>query len=62
MALSWNEIKDRALHFSKEWANTSNEEAVIEYENAIIRNAYSLCSEKNEFGHPYSLRPFINHL
>jgi hypothetical protein len=27
MALSWNEIKDRALHFSKEWANTSNEEA-----------------------------------
>jgi hypothetical protein len=27
MALSWNEIKDRALHFSKEWAGTSNEEA-----------------------------------
>jgi hypothetical protein len=27
MALSWNEIKDRALHFSKEWANTLNEEA-----------------------------------
>ncbi|MCA0428508.1 MAG: class I SAM-dependent DNA methyltransferase [Bacteroidetes bacterium] len=27
MALSWNEIKDRALRFSKEWANTSNEEA-----------------------------------
>jgi hypothetical protein len=27
MTLSWNEIKDRALHFSKEWANTSNEEA-----------------------------------
>ena len=27
MALSWNEIKERALHFSKEWANTSNEEA-----------------------------------
>jgi hypothetical protein len=27
MALSWNEIKDRALHFSKEWAETSNEEA-----------------------------------
>ncbi|MEI7502237.1 MAG: DNA methyltransferase [Paludibacter sp.] len=27
MAFSWNEIKDRALHFSKEWANTSNEEA-----------------------------------
>jgi hypothetical protein len=27
MALSWNEIKDRALNFSKEWAGTSNEEA-----------------------------------
>ncbi|MBP8850823.1 MAG: class I SAM-dependent DNA methyltransferase [Breznakibacter sp.] len=27
MALSWNEIKDRALSFSKEWAGTSNEEA-----------------------------------
>ncbi|MCA0425852.1 MAG: class I SAM-dependent DNA methyltransferase [Bacteroidetes bacterium] len=27
MALSWNEIKDRALKFSKEWAATSNEEA-----------------------------------
>ncbi len=27
MALSWNEIKDRALHFSKEWSGTSNEEA-----------------------------------
>lgn len=27
MTLSWNEIKDRALKFSKEWAETSNEEA-----------------------------------
>lgn len=27
MALAWNEIKDRALQFSKEWENTSNEEA-----------------------------------
>jgi hypothetical protein len=27
MTLSWNEIKDRALNFSKEWAGTSNEEA-----------------------------------
>ncbi|AXF86689.1 hypothetical protein DTO96_102445 [Ephemeroptericola cinctiostellae] len=25
--LSWNEIKDRALKFSKEWADTHNEEA-----------------------------------
>ncbi|WP_027001671.1 class I SAM-dependent DNA methyltransferase [Hugenholtzia roseola] len=27
MPLNWNEIKDRALKFSKEWASTSNEEA-----------------------------------
>ena len=27
MPLSWNEIKDRALAFSKEWADTQNEEA-----------------------------------
>ena len=27
MALSWNEIKDRALKFSREWATASNEEA-----------------------------------
>ncbi len=27
MALSWNEIKGRALNFSKEWHGTSNEEA-----------------------------------
>jgi hypothetical protein len=27
MALSWNEIKERAVRFSKEWENTTNEEA-----------------------------------
>jgi hypothetical protein len=27
MTLSWNEIKDRALQFSKEWADTTNEDA-----------------------------------
>ena len=27
MALSWNEIKERALIFSKEWADTCNEDA-----------------------------------
>ena len=27
MPLSWNEIKDRAVSFSKEWAETNNEEA-----------------------------------
>jgi hypothetical protein len=27
MALSWNEIKDRAVKFSKEWKNDFNEDA-----------------------------------
>lgn len=27
MPLSWNEIKDRALKFSKEWEHESNEDA-----------------------------------
>src|SRR5437764_767745 len=27
MALSWNEIRDRAVKFTKEWENTQNEEA-----------------------------------
>ena len=27
MALSWNEIKERATRFSKEWENACNEEA-----------------------------------
>ena len=27
MPLSWNEIKSRALQFSKEWNTTTNEEA-----------------------------------
>lgn len=27
MALGWNEIKDRAVRFSKEWKDTCNEEA-----------------------------------
>ncbi len=27
MPLSWNEIKDRAVNFSREWAGTSNEDA-----------------------------------
>ncbi|MEQ1553017.1 MAG: type IIL restriction-modification enzyme MmeI [Ferruginibacter sp.] len=27
MALSWNEIKDRIIKFSKEWAGISNEAA-----------------------------------
>ncbi|MCK5856991.1 MAG: hypothetical protein KAG64_05845 [Bacteroidales bacterium] len=31
MALSWNEIKNRALKFSNEWADETKENARIEY-------------------------------
>ena len=27
MALNWNEIKDRAVRFSKEWEDTTSEDA-----------------------------------
>ncbi len=30
MVLSWNEIKDRALHFSKEWANTTKGQGFVQ--------------------------------
>jgi hypothetical protein len=44
MALSWNEIKERAINFSKEWANTQNEEAdakpfLIEFFNVFGINS-----------------------
>ena len=49
MALSWNEIKDRALNFSKEWADTSNEEAdakpfLVEFFNVFGNIHYNLRS------------------
>jgi len=53
MALSWNEIKDRALSFSKEWAGTSNEAAdakpfIIEFFNVfgIIRKRVATFEHK----------------
>ena len=41
MTLSWNEIKDRAVRFSKEWGDTSNEDAdanpfLVEFFNELI--------------------------
>ena len=43
MALSWNEIKDRALKFSKEWAYTANEEAdAKDLENQIDQLVFQL--------------------
>jgi hypothetical protein len=35
MALAWNEIKDRALAFSKEWAKAEDAEAnMTEYQRS----------------------------
>ena len=36
MPLNWNEIKERAIEFSKEWAGASNEEAETATEEIFI--------------------------
>jgi hypothetical protein len=46
MALSWNEIKDRALHFSKEWADTFNEEADAKPFLVEFFNVFGISSKK----------------
>lgn len=42
MALSWNEIKDRALQFSKEWADASNEEADAKHFLVDLLNVFGV--------------------
>jgi hypothetical protein len=46
MTLSWNEIKDRALHFSKEWADTANEEADAKPFLVEFFNVFGITSKK----------------
>lgn len=46
MALSWNEIKDRALNFSKEWEGTSNEEADAKPFLVEFFNVFGISSKK----------------
>jgi hypothetical protein len=46
MVLSWNEIKDRALRFSKEWAGTSNEEADAKPFLVEFFNVFGISSKK----------------
>jgi hypothetical protein len=46
MALSWNEIKDRALRFSKEWADTHNEEAEAKPFLVEFFNVFGISSKK----------------
>lgn len=46
MALNWNEIKDRALKFSKEWADTSNEEADAKPFLVELFNVFGISSKR----------------
>lgn len=46
MVLSWNEIKDRALSFSKEWAGTSNEEADAKQFLVAFFNVFGISSKR----------------
>ena len=46
MALSWNEIKDRALKFSKEWQGTHNEEADAKPFLVAFFNVFGITSKR----------------
>ena len=46
MALSWNEIKERAVKFSKEWENYSNEEADAKPFLVEFFNIFGIYSKK----------------
>lgn len=46
MALSWNEIKDRAVLFSKEWADTCNEDADAKQFLVAFFNVFGISSRK----------------
>ena len=46
MALNWNEIKERAANFSKEWVNTSNEEADAKPFLVEFFNVFGISSRK----------------
>jgi len=46
MALSWNEIKDRALNFTKEWADTSNEEADAQHFLVEFFNVFGISRKR----------------
>ncbi len=46
MALSWNEIKERAIYFSKEWAGTTNEEAEAQSFIEAFFNVFGISRKK----------------
>jgi len=46
MALGWNEIKERAVRFSKEWENASNEEAEAKQFLIELFNVFGVSNRK----------------
>lgn len=46
MALGWNEIKERAVRFSKEWADTCREEADAKPFLIEFFNVFGISSRK----------------
>ncbi|MDO9152114.1 MAG: hypothetical protein Q7U47_00105 [Paludibacter sp.] len=61
MTLSWNEIKTRALNFSKEWAGTSNEEADAKPFLVEFFNVFGISSKRvSTFEHRVSLTPALS--
>lgn len=46
MALSWNEIRERAVSFSKEWERTANEEADAKPFLEAFLNIFGISSKR----------------
>ena len=46
MALSWNEIKERAVSFSKKWADASREEADAQPFLVDLFNVFGISSKR----------------
>ena len=46
MALSWNEIKERAVHFSKEWQSATNEHAEAQHFLVEFFNVFGISKRK----------------
>ena len=57
MALSWNEIKDRAVKFSKEWKDTTNEEADAK---PFLDAFFDVFVHQQRQGEMYPALPFRN--
>lgn len=57
MALAWNEIKDRALAFYKEWAESEDAEAnMTEYQRSRARIVFQETRVNSGHGFNYAAR------